>query len=164
MTTMPEAEPNNPREAEEVRTLMEAVWSGETPPDPKYYPYFVPGYKHLFTHIGTEKQLFIDNYVIDWLDGVKRNILIPEKKFLIPWTDLPWEQEAAANICSGAVRDPEDGLYKMWYRQPTNSNQSPRIHRKFQHCHAISYCATLSGTLLLLLRQHKRLQISLRQV
>lgn len=61
------------------------------------------------------KQLFIDDYVIEALQGVKKALNQPKKHASNPLLrkDKAWE----FSISYGAVvRDESDGLYKMWYQ------------------------------------------------
>lgn len=43
------------------------------------YPYIPPDYEVPFLHIGTQKQLLLDNFVLDHLDGVKRVFPKPDR-------------------------------------------------------------------------------------
>ena len=72
-----------------------------------------------FLHIGSERQLFLDNFILDHLDGVSREICAPTKTAepLLAWSDLPWEQVQFNPGTAGVVHDPDDGLFKMWYWQ-----------------------------------------------
>ena len=64
--------------------------------------------------IGTRKQLFIDDYVIDETRGVTRNLNQPDKyagnPFMIPL--YPWEGRLQLY---GTVWRDEDGSWRMWY-------------------------------------------------
>ncbi len=89
---------------------------------------FQPDYKLPFIHIGTEKQLFLDNYILGYLDNVEREVIRPQKteKPLIEYEELPWEQYGIMGQVDGAIKDPDDGLFKMWYQQSLNGNFSNR--------------------------------------
>jgi hypothetical protein len=97
--------------------------AGRRPSDANY-PYFSPDYALPFTHIGTERQLFLDNYMLDYMDGVERILVTPEKASepLLAWSNLPWEQAGFNPAVAGALQDPEDGLYKLWYIQTITGN------------------------------------------
>lgn len=92
--------------------------SGRRPYEPLAYPYFSPDYKLPFTHIGTEKQLFLDNFMLEHLEGVERAIAVPEKhpRPLIRNTNLPWEHEFSGGVAA-AMFDCDDRKFKMWYSQ-----------------------------------------------
>lgn len=63
------------------------------------------------------KQLFIDNFVIDQLAGVKKVLNQPVKHPKNPLVrrDKPWEEKLSSPYGYGAVvRDERDGLYKIW--------------------------------------------------
>src|SRR5687768_7460251 len=63
------------------------------------YPYIAPDYQIPFLHIGTERQLFLDNFMLDHLDGVERIILQPTRpeRGVLEIGDLPWENREYAN-------------------------------------------------------------------
>ncbi|MSP14326.1 MAG: hypothetical protein EXR62_15405 [Chloroflexi bacterium] len=99
---------------------MAETLAGKRPVDEKSYPYFPPAYAIPFLHIGTDKQLFLDNFILDHLEDVTRVFPTPERpeKPIIDVGNLPWEERAreVPNIMpSGIVHDPEDGKYKIWY-------------------------------------------------
>ena len=67
------------------------------------------------THIGTQKQLFIDDYIIQRTSHVMR-ILNPAVKAPnnpIIEADRPWESNYLR--CRKVFYDQKDGLFKMWY-------------------------------------------------
>ena len=67
------------------------------------------------THIGTQKQLFIDDYIIQQTSHVMR-ILNPAVKASnnpIIEADRPWESNYLR--CRKVFYDQKDGLFKMWY-------------------------------------------------
>jgi hypothetical protein len=107
---------------------MEETLSGARPVE-ESYPYFDLDYRVPFIHIGTEKQLFVDNFILDHLDGVER--VFPEpyrpERPILEVGDLPWES-VANPIPSGAVWDPDERKFKLWYAQsltgdPFNTGQ-----------------------------------------
>ncbi|MSP14327.1 MAG: hypothetical protein EXR62_15410 [Chloroflexi bacterium] len=118
------AERQNPTEPLDVQLRIAETLSGQRAPDPQHYPYFDPEYDIPFIHIGTAKQLFLDNFILDDFDGVERVIVRPAKAGppLLPWTGLPWEQQSFTAIVAGALYDPQDHKFKMWYRQALNNN------------------------------------------
>ena len=65
--------------------------------------------------IGTRKQLFIDDYVVDRVDGVQRTLNQPTKyvgnPVMIPL--YPWE--GRIELYGTVMRDPESGRFRIWY-------------------------------------------------
>ena len=57
-------EKKNPTEALDVQRRIEETIAGTRPIDDNY-PYFAPDYAVHTLHIGKEKQLFLDNFVLD---------------------------------------------------------------------------------------------------
>ena len=112
-------EKKSPTEPLDLQRKIEDTLSGKRPYEPMAYPYFSPDYKLPFTHIGTEKQLFLDNFMLEHLDGLERVIRKPAKhpKPLIPHTNLPWEQSGFDSGISSALYDPDDRKFKAWYAQ-----------------------------------------------
>ncbi|MBI3943959.1 MAG: hypothetical protein HY326_13155 [Chloroflexi bacterium] len=113
-------EKKNPTEALDVQSRMAETLAGKRPVDERTYPYFPPEYAIPFLHIGTDKQLFLDNFILDHLEDVTRVFPAPQRpeKPIIGVGDLPWEEKAreVPNIMlSGIVHDPDDGKYKIWY-------------------------------------------------
>lgn len=66
--------------------------------------------------IGRQKQLFVDDYVIERMDNLTRTLNQPEKyrgnPVLLP--DQPWEG-FRAHMYGSVIYDREAGLFKMWY-------------------------------------------------
>lgn len=112
-------EPKSAQEALDLQRKIEDIASGRRAIDPATYPYISPDYRLPFTHIGREKQLFVDNFMLDHLDGVERVIVKPDKypKPVLTWSNLPWEQAGFNPGVSAALQDPDDGKFKMWYFQ-----------------------------------------------
>ena len=122
-------EPKSRSEQRDIQQKTDAILRGERPVD-RDYPYIPPDYEVPFLHIGTDRQLFLDNFILDHLDGVKRELCAPQKapEPLLSFTDLPWEQVQFNPGTAGVVHDPDDGLFKMWYWQglagePFNTSQ-----------------------------------------
>lgn len=109
-------EKKSPTEPLDLEHKAADTLAGKRPYDPLSYPYFSPDYKLPFTHIGVERQLFLDNFMLEYLEGVKRVLTPPEKapKPLIEPTGLPWESSFNP-IVAAAVRDPDAGNFKLWY-------------------------------------------------
>jgi hypothetical protein len=101
-------------EALDVEQKAERIWSGREA-IPSSYPYVLPDYKLQFPHVGTESQLFVDNWMVEWLYDVERVLERPEKHPdpAIRPNDFPWE--AFGNPLPSALYDAEDRLFKMWY-------------------------------------------------
>ncbi|MCX6621809.1 MAG: hypothetical protein NTY38_12185, partial [Acidobacteria bacterium] len=110
-------EKKSPTEPLDLQRKIEDTLSGKRPYEPMAYPYFSPDYKLPFTHIGTEKQLFLDNFMLEHLDGMERVIAKPDKhpKPLLPRTNLPWERSGFDSGISSALFDPGDRKFKAWY-------------------------------------------------
>ena len=70
-------EKKSPTEALDLQRKIENTVTGKRAIDPMSYPYFSPDYKMPFAHVGTEKQLFLDNYMLDELQGAERIIVKP---------------------------------------------------------------------------------------
>ncbi len=122
-------EPKSRSEQRDIQQKTDAILRGERPVD-RDYPYIPPDYEVPFLHIGTDRQLFLDNFILDHLDGVKRELCAPQKapEPLLSFSDLPWEQVQFNPGTAGVVHDPDDGLFKMWYWQglagePFNTSQ-----------------------------------------
>ncbi len=122
-------EPKSSTEQLDIQQKTDAILNGSRPVD-RDYPYIPPDYKVHFPHIGTDRQLFLDNFILDHLNGVKRELCAPQKapEPLLSFTDLPWEQVQFNPGTAGVVQDPDDGLFKMWYWQglanePFNTSQ-----------------------------------------
>ena len=65
------------------------------------------------------RQLFIDDYVIDELQGVEKRLNQPVKHSQNPLVrrDKPWEEKLSSPFGYGTVaRDERDGKYKLWYQ------------------------------------------------
>ena len=66
--------------------------------------------------VGSQRQLFIDDLLIDEAQGVVRTLNQPAKyvgnPIMIPL--YPWE--GRLEIFGTVLRDPEDGLFRMWYQ------------------------------------------------
>lgn len=124
-------ERKSPTEVLDLQKKIEDTLTGRRPYEPLAYPYFSPDYKLPFTHIGTEKQLFLDNFMLEHLDDVERVIAKPQKqpKPLIAYSGLPWEQAAFSPGITAALHDPDDRKFKIWYTQslsgdPYNTGQA----------------------------------------
>lgn len=64
--------------------------------------------------IGTQKQLFVDDYIIDSMHNVQQHVN-PIRKIGKPIVspDEPWE--GTCLVLWGVCRDPSDGRFRMWY-------------------------------------------------
>ncbi len=110
-------ERKDPSEQHTVRRRMAETASGRRAADVSY-PYFQPQYEVPWLHIGTERQLFLDNFILDHLDGVVRVIPTPERPAapILDAQDHPWERSDRI-WPAAALQDPDDGIYKLWYTQ-----------------------------------------------
>ena len=107
-----------------VEQAMEETWDGKRPVDRRWYPYFNPPYELPFPHIGTVKQLFLDNYILSHFVGVKRIIPKPGKANppLISFENLPWERFHNTMCPLAALQDPDTGKYQLWYKTLLSGN------------------------------------------
>ncbi len=110
-------EKKKPTEAFDVRRRIEETIAGTRPIDDNY-PYFAPDYAVHTLHIGTEKQLFVDNFILDHLEDVERIIPKPERPDapILNARDHPWEVDDET-FPAAALHDPDDGKFKIWYVQ-----------------------------------------------
>lgn len=133
----------------DVERKIEDTLTGKRPFDPLSYPYFSPDYKLPFIHIGTEKQLFLDNFMLEHLDGVERVIVKPEKtaKPLIEYTGLPWEETAFSPGVSAAMWDPGEKKFRLWYTQSLTGDpySTGQVLCHAESTDAITWHKTVSG-------------------
>ena len=124
----------------DTNRAMEETWAGERPVDRRTYPYFNPPYRLPFKHIGRRKQLFLDNYILDELIDAERIIVRPDKAAspLIAYEDLPWERYHFTCVPAAALYDPDDGLYKMWYKTLVSGNTNSAQGTEVVLCYAES--------------------------
>ena len=109
-------------EALDLQRKTEDIVSGKRPVDERY-PYIPPDYNIPFLHIGTEKQLFLDNFILERFEGVERVFPKPDRpeQPIIDPMELPWEGNAPKGYFShwafvvAALHDPDDGKFKLWY-------------------------------------------------
>lgn len=113
---MNQPESKSPTELLDLQRKMEETRSGRRPVDSRY-PYIPPDYDLPFLHIGTERQLFLDNFILDHLEDVER--IFPEpvrpEEPLVRARDLPWENATNSIFPVAALQDPDDGKFKIWY-------------------------------------------------
>ena len=110
MTDTPEEK--SPTESLNVQRKTEDILAGDQPVD-HLYPYIPPDYKIPFLHIGTEKQLFLDNFILDHMEGVVRTFPKPERppEPIIRTKELPWELKAGI-FPAVAIQDLDDKKFK----------------------------------------------------
>jgi hypothetical protein len=108
-------DPQSPTEALDLQTKIADTMAGTRPIDAKY-PYFPPDYDIPFLHIGTQRQLFLDNFILDHLQAVERVLPTPTRPAepLIKTGDLPWERGSTL-FTAAALHDPEEHKFKLWY-------------------------------------------------
>ncbi len=63
-------------------------------------------------NIGTDRQLFTDDFWIDDADGARRRLHKPIARETAIAMDRPWERGGVSYL----VTFPEDGIYRGWYR------------------------------------------------
>ncbi len=69
--------------------------------------------------VGTERQLFIDDVLVDSLDGVRRVLHAPQKQRRPVMEGAePWDY-CSIGICGNSVHfDLDHGCFRMWYDSP----------------------------------------------
>jgi hypothetical protein len=110
-------ERKSPTEAQDLQRKIEDTLAGKRPVESSY-PYFPPDYRTPFVHIGTEKQLFLDNFMLDHLEAVERVFPQPERadRSVLQVGEFPWEAHHRA-MPHAAFYDPDDGKFKLWYSE-----------------------------------------------
>ena len=68
-------------------------------------------------HIGTTRQLFIDDFIVENMSGVTRVVNQPEKHPANPLVrlDRPWEGRFQVGGWGAVIYDDSESLFKMWY-------------------------------------------------
>jgi len=124
----------------DVQRRMDETWAGDRPVDPRTYPYFNPDYRLPFKHIGLQKQLFLDNYILDELIDAERTVPPPQKAEppLIEFENLPWERYHFTSVPAAALYDPDDRLFKMWYKTLVSGNTNSAQGTEVVLCYAES--------------------------
>ena len=64
---------------------------------------------------GSQRQLFLDDHIIERIEGLKRTPHEPQKRGLVLKPDRPWEK-GRAGAFSAPLWDPEERVYKLIYR------------------------------------------------
>ena len=110
-------EKKSPTEPLDLQHKIEDTMAGRRPIESKY-PYFPPDYEVPFLHIGTERQLFLDNFILDHLEDVKRVFPRPNRpgEPILKARELPWELDRHV-FPAAAIQDPDDKKFKLWYAQ-----------------------------------------------
>ena len=113
-----QVEPKHPTEALMTQQKAERIWRGEEAV-PASYPYIAPDYAVPFLHIGTQKQLFLDNFILDHFTDVTRRFPTPNRpeEPVFRVGDLPWEARGNP-FPTAALHDPEEDKFKLWYVIP----------------------------------------------
>ena len=63
--------------------------------------------------IGSDRQLFVDDLLIDSSEGVRRRLQEPVRREIAIPGDRPWD---AGNVCAGGFMEDGEGRYRAWYR------------------------------------------------
>jgi hypothetical protein len=115
-------EKKSPTEPLDVQQKIDGTLARQRPVHERY-PFFAPDYQLPFPHIGTEKQLFLDNVMLDHLDGVERIFPPPYRpeEPVLHIGDLPWEQGVPHAV--SALYDPDDRTFKLWYSDGDSEDQ-----------------------------------------
>ena len=97
--------------------------------------------------IGSTRQLFLDDHIVDTMDGVIRQFHRPTRWEGNPviQADQPWERGGGGVYLFGGtvMYDEEDGLFKMWYRTslPMAASASRALREPegvYKACYAVS--------------------------
>lgn len=98
----------------DIQRKTDRIWQGDEEL-PSSYPYILPDYRLPFPHVGTEPQLFLDNYMVEWLYDLDRVMERPTKLDdpVMRLNDYEWE--GAGFTLPRAIYDADEGLFKMWY-------------------------------------------------
>ena len=97
--------------------------------------------------IGSTRQLFLDDHIVDTMDGVVRQFHRPTRWEGNPviQADQPWERGGGGVYLFGGtvMYDEEDGLFKMWYRTslPMAASASRALREPegvYKACYAVS--------------------------
>ena len=97
--------------------------------------------------IGSTRQLFLDDHIVDTMDGVARQFHRPTRWEGNPviHADQPWERGGGGVYLFGGtvMYDEEDGLFKMWYRTslPMEASASRALREPegvYKACYAVS--------------------------
>ena len=62
--------------------------------------------------IGSDRQLFVDDYWIDRIDGARRRLHRPTARETAIAIDRPWERGGVSYLNTF----PDEGVYRGWYR------------------------------------------------
>ena len=133
-------------EMDDVQSRMDETWAGKRHVDPRTYPYFSPDYRLPFKHIGLQKQLFLDNYILDELIDAERTVVRPHKAEspLIQYEDLPWERYHFTSVPGGRpLRSRRFASHKMWYKTLVSGNTNSSEGTEVVLCYAESDDALL---------------------
>ena len=90
-------------------------------------------------HIGSRRELFVDRYLIDQLDGARLQMHRPQPREVAIRFDRPWELESPGYAT--IVRDVEQGIYRMYYRStltPPSFGKKRDTPRRQVTCYAES--------------------------
>lgn len=106
-------EKKSPTEPVDVQRKIEDIMTGKRPID-ILYPYIPPDYEIPFLHIGTEKQLFLDNFILEHMEGGERIFPKPDRpeEPIIRTKELPWELKSGI-FPAAAIQDPNDKKFKI---------------------------------------------------
>ena len=74
--------------------------------------------------IGTDRQLFVDDFWISESNGVERRLHQPVRREAAIFTEHPWETGITAYNTVAL----DDGRYKMWYATDDQNIENPMLH------------------------------------
>ena len=89
--------------------------------------------------ISSRLELFVDQYLIDTLQGVTRELHFPERQGPVMTFDRPWEGAGTNNVTVFADVTPGgDPYYRMYYRGNRSPEQAPDLGGLEVTCYAES--------------------------
>ena len=84
--------------------------------------------------IGSRREMFVDDHLIDHMSGVKQHLHRPEAKEIVLTTDAPWEGNTSAYFT--IFRD--DDIYRMYYRGSHWDTSAKKATHREVTCYAES--------------------------
>ena len=101
-------------------------------------PYAAPSEERAL-RVGWQKQLFLDDWVVDSIHNVSRVLQEPQRWPGNPVIigDKPWEKRTVYLNGRGVLYDDDERLFKMWYLSPTFDDTAPSGLR-YKVCYVFS--------------------------
>ena len=79
------------------------------------------GESTISVNIGPTKQLLVDDYIVERIEGLRRVMHQPKKRPQNPIfrAEMPWEKPSVY-LYGTVLRDESTGLFTMWYQSHTS--------------------------------------------